>query len=603
MVKLVKYIIFGLTLLFAVACVSSSEKNEALSNFLGEHPDSMSFDDVKQSVLENYMQYALFYGFSEGFGGRDELPQSISEEEERYDTEFRLSPLLSETDFKKGISFIQSAAYKNAWLDIDSKVKEGETNNINYYLDKIYYHDNTSDTSDVSISSRVSVGFKKIDSVRILVRCRYPVNIERVELSSNKKKIEYGDGAIALKNIDNNYIEYVMSDNISGRFLDAQAVNKSGKTLNRQSMSSSSFPPEEAKKVFKKLYESLKKITEKIKKDKYKTKEDLCSDIYNKLGGFGVFSESENYYRSEFYSGNVESLYLYFTPQRESEEFLLTFPVVSSIAPVNLVWDRESDKNFLVDSLGNEILELTKGISPINSFYYTYEDYYKNIVLRLNLDCLAFDTLQYRSENIEFLTNTLVKLNYRGKVSALDRYGNAMIPPLLGSIRFDENSGLLIASSGKSFGLYSADGELLFSGDGGLDSFSEGVAIYWNSNRELVAFIDEQGRQVIPLRQYDHVQPFSEGLSVVGKNDKYGCIRKDGSIVIPLIYDEMKNFSYGVTLVQKGREYGLINTNNEFVLPLHETYGYSISGSFEKRTYRLNGKIYNEKGILIEDGD
>jgi|GEM_PF-2980798 len=595
-------LLISISLSFTTACSQFRKTDkEALIEFFGSHPDSLSLEEIELQILDNLMDYAFRAAFSK-MSVDDEI-QSFKKEDESYKPPYSLSPRLDEMDFRNGISFNQYASYPSSELKMDSDVKEGETNNVSYFLDWIYYHDNTSDTSDIKISSRTSVAFKKIDSVKVLVRYSYPLNFEKVELSLAEKTMKYNDGEITIQKMQDNYVEYFMSDKIWGPFLESQAVNGDGKILNRNSMSASSYLPKKASKIYEDAAKSLKPIAEKINQNEYTDKERLIADVYSQLHSSEVLKGTKNYYRSEYYYGNIKKLYLYFSQQWETEEYFITFPVVSDISSVNEVVDRETDKIILVDSIGNKLLELPENIEQLSSYYYLQEDEDGNEqLLLLNTNTLQFDTLhQCNDEDIEILTDELILLTHQGKNSVLNRYGKTIISPTSLDIEFDEQSELLVAFSDESVSLYDTSGRLLFSGNGRIDYYSEGLAIYWDKAGNLLAFIDEKGKQVIPMQQYNHAMPFSDGLSIVKKGEKYGCIRKDGSVAIPFIYKMIRDFSYGVTLVSTGDEFGIIDVNNNFVVPLEKSNGYSVSSSFGKRTYRFGGNSYNEKGKLIVD--
>jgi len=51
-------------------------------------------------------------------------------------------------------------------------------------------------------------------------------------------------------------------------------------------------------------------------------------------------------------------------------------------------------------------------------------------------------------------------------------------------------------------------------------------------------------------------------LIVVGKDGKYGCIDKNGKVVIPFIYDNIIGFTDGLSKVRKDKKIGLINPYN-----------------------------------------
>ena len=67
---------------------------------------------------------------------------------------------------------------------------------------------------------------------------------------------------------------------------------------------------------------------------------------------------------------------------------------------------------------------------------------------------------------------------------------------------------------------------------------------------------------------YDYISCLSEGLAVVGKNDKSGFVDKTGKVVIPLIYDGAWWFSEGLAEVDKNGKRGFIDKTGKVAIPL-----------------------------------
>jgi hypothetical protein len=54
---------------------------------------------------------------------------------------------------------------------------------------------------------------------------------------------------------------------------------------------------------------------------------------------------------------------------------------------------------------------------------------------------------------------------------------------------------------------------------------------------------------VVPL-EYDYVHSFSDGIAWVEKDGKYGCIDKNGKVVVvPLEYDYVHSFNDGIAFL------------------------------------------------------
>ena len=86
--------------------------------------------------------------------------------------------------------------------------------------------------------------------------------------------------------------------------------------------------------------------------------------------------------------------------------------------------------------------------------------------------------------------------------------------------------------------------------------------------------VDSQQAKVMPAtKNYDFINPASEGLAMVRLGQLHGYIDSDGNEVIPLMYQTGYPFWAGLAAVRYGGSWGFINTNNQIVLPfVYETY-------------------------------
>lgn len=104
-------------------------------------------------------------------------------------------------------------------------------------------------------------------------------------------------------------------------------------------------------------------------------------------------------------------------------------------------------------------------------------------------------------------------------------------------------------------------------------------------------FIDNTGKVVLDLSDYDSVQSFSEGLAVVEKSGKYGYIDKKGNIVIPIQYKSASDFSDGEAYVDIGdTSYSIDLKGNR----LEDDYGDSDSSS---DFYTISEGYYGDVGL------
>ncbi|RYD83693.1 MAG: WG repeat-containing protein [Sphingobacteriales bacterium] len=96
-----------------------------------------------------------------------------------------------------------------------------------------------------------------------------------------------------------------------------------------------------------------------------------------------------------------------------------------------------------------------------------------------------------------------------------------------------------------------------------------------------------------PAKDFDDLQPFSNGLARVKKNGKYGFIDTTGTLKITCIYENASRFNDNIACVQTGVSYDVIDKNGDKVQPLTHL---DDVGVFTKATAAL--QIYGEYNIV-----
>lgn len=142
-----------------------------------------------------------------------------------------------------------------------------------------------------------------------------------------------------------------------------------------------------------------------------------------------------------------------------------------------------------------------------------------------------------------------------------------------------------------------------------MKSFSEGLAAVnvENDNKDVWGYINTKGEVVI-APTYGYAYPFSDGVAIVGKNDKNFVIDTKGEVVfIPeknMIFLE-EEFSEGLMPVAKGNDLkakcGFINTKGEEALPFEYDYAESF---IDGTAYVIKDKkflVIDKKGKVLEE--
>ena len=108
--------------------------------------------------------------------------------------------------------------------------------------------------------------------------------------------------------------------------------------------------------------------------------------------------------------------------------------------------------------------------------------------------------------------------------------------------------------------------------------FSEGLTCVEKDGK--YGFIDTTGKVVVPCQYDDASLSFSEGLAYVRKDGKYGFIDTTGKEVASCQYDVAWYFSEGLAHVKKDRKYGYIDTTGKEVVPCQYDDAWPFSKGF-----------------------
>ncbi|MEW5950669.1 MAG: WG repeat-containing protein [Elusimicrobiota bacterium] len=188
-----------------------------------------------------------------------------------------------------------------------------------------------------------------------------------------------------------------------------------------------------------------------------------------------------------------------------------------------------------------------------NLLFEFYPEYYENLKKYLTNTCIGPDSKFYicypdgkllaslPCDPVEFYHYDLVKLDCKGKLSFIDKSGNAIMGNTHnGSFDFYEN----IAALKKSY--------------------------RWG-------FVNKSGKEIIPFI-YEEAEKFSGGLAKVKFNGKYGFIDKLGKKKIDFLYDYADNFLCDKTAAAINGKYGIIDKKGKEIIPFDYQYAsYSCS--------------------------
>ncbi|UZE22005.1 WG repeat-containing protein [Pseudomonas sp. B21-056] len=120
------------------------------------------------------------------------------------------------------------------------------------------------------------------------------------------------------------------------------------------------------------------------------------------------------------------------------------------------------------------------------------------------------------------------------------------------------------------------------------------------------AFINRQGA-LLPIKlPYDEVEPFSNGMAVVGRDSSYGAIDLKGTLQIPLEYNSINSFQtrYAAAVQEGDSGLVLISQNNKLVKKLGSYTSLKVTdNSNEARYYVTDPSNPDESLVYDADGN
>lgn len=108
-----------------------------------------------------------------------------------------------------------------------------------------------------------------------------------------------------------------------------------------------------------------------------------------------------------------------------------------------------------------------------------------------------------------------------------------------------------------------------------INPFSEGLAVACRDNK--FGYIDKTCKEVIAF-EYDYANDFHEGLSSVEKNNKWGYIDKRGKLTIKYQYDYANDFHEGLASVCIKNKWGYIDREGNKAIK----FKYASAGNFHE---------------------
>jgi len=126
------------------------------------------------------------------------------------------------------------------------------------------------------------------------------------------------------------------------------------------------------------------------------------------------------------------------------------------------------------------------------------------------------------------------------------------------------------------------------------NDFSEGLAVVGLNNR--YGYIDETGVEVIPIK-FDFSGNFFNNMALVSLNDKWGFIDQNGTEKIPIKYDKASPFSEGLSEVELDGKIGSIDTTGAIIIPFQYKELQYLIGKWGLSQVKLNTRQGDALGL------
>jgi hypothetical protein len=161
----------------------------------------------------------------------------------------------------------------------------------------------------------------------------------------------------------------------------------------------------------------------------------------------------------------------------------------------------------------------------------------------------------------------LARVDADGKYGYINPEGDVVIP-----LKYDNGLGFSEGLAGVEiqgkWGYINKEGKIVIAAgyDDAYDFFGDiaEVSLKDKSGVYKQGYINKQGKIIVPVK-YATLDRFSEGLSMVSLDNRWGFVDRSGNEVIPLKYHAARDFKNGIAAVYDGKQWFYINKQGECV--------------------------------------
>jgi hypothetical protein len=500
---------------------------------------------------------------------------------------------------------------------------------------------------------------KPIDKVSVEVSYKSYPGYHKVVLDKDHPQVTVGSERYRLTSLQDNAAALMISTPRADSFA-VQGLDESGRRLRSSSSNSSTLPSDEEMASLRKLYDALLKV--KANFSQYRDSQSLQDEL-QKLAvslqpAAGSLKNIQAQYRYDDTPARVE-IVVYDPVQVSKTELMLSNRV--PVQDIYIAHDQKTDLVGFVDASGAwkikptfigidyldiaSVYRVVTGKRSINDevseilvkYYYLQPGTlnfkvlpFEGIEEQINDDLMLVQrntngpygiysmkkqafTVPMKFVNAKVQDNIMVARlgdkTYEAKPTygAFTLDGKEILPPRFGGVRQYEGFLYTTSADDKRHDLYDLSGNKINpAGFDVLGDFAAGQPLLiQNSKTRAFAFIDQQGKSLPFKLPYDEVQPFSNGMAVVRKGERYGAIDMQGALSVPLNYLSIRPFQARLAAAVPEEGFDglvLIDKHNQLVKKLGGYNTYSVSANNNDAQY----SIYDpekEGRILVYDAD
>ncbi|NLR82145.1 WG repeat-containing protein [Chitinophaga eiseniae] len=521
--------------------------------------------------------------------------------------------------YLENIGLTQEVKYPNSVLEANNALRDNDNYDLeapDVISEKIFFADGTTEAKSYALDGSTPIpSSKTIDSVLATVSYSYPVKMTVLKLDKSHSTATFKGAAIKIDKMKDNQLRLLMGDSAYKNYLYIEAFNQDGKPLDYISRNNGSgHDPDDMNKLLKTYNNILQQLVKKIDNGHFKDIHALQEAMLDEMPGGTPFDAGKGGYTQGYYKGKVAGVRVYMAEARvEVKKEMMLKNLSPNYAGLYLVKDAKSDLYGFMDAGGKFVIPPTyKEMTAINPFFFSSSDYNGYYYYRLDTATRQLVKLDLVAREFSPQLAIVAKNEEGGLKGLMDGNGKLVIPMIYDDIMKDGKEPVFYANKSAPDGplqgicsLYDYQGQLLTSvpyyTNG--NTYSDGLLlVYDKSNHHY--FLDNKGKRVIDLKEYQDVEPFEDGLAKVrNAHFDFGFINTHGQPVIPCMYATARPFNEGIAMVTKkvnnDTEVGLINTKNEVIVPFNAA-SYDIDGKGAKMVYTIGEKKYNAKGMLMQ---